>query len=147
MSGSKAIRLAALMAATLSAAGCASVQQVQRIVYTPCHDTKLTLYFEAGSQALTADGDRIVGITAHRLKGCKVTELSLVGLADPTGSPVANLTLSQERADNVLAAFVHAGLPVPKYTLVAAGQKGAITPTGAVEPVRRQVDATVVISR
>ena len=74
-------------------------------------------------------------------------ELSLVGLADPTGAPEANLALSQKRADNVLAAFVHAGLPVPKYTLVAAGDKGAVTPSGAVEPVRRQVDATVVVSR
>jgi len=76
-----------------------------------------------------------------------VRELSLVGLADPTGAPEANLALSQKRADNVLAAFVHAGLPVPKYTLVAAGDKGAVTPSGAVEPVRRQVDATVVVSR
>ncbi len=58
-----------------------------------------------------------------------------------------NLTLSQHRADNVLGAFVKAGLPVPKYTLVAAGEKGAVTASGAVEPVRRQVEATVVVDR
>jgi peptidoglycan-associated lipoprotein len=147
MSGSNARRFLAVSAASICATGCASVQHVQQVVYTPCRDTRLTLYFEPGSQTLTDAGDRIVQITAHRLKSCKVQELSLVGLADPTGSPQANLVLSQQRADNVLAAFVHAGLPVPKYTLVAAGAKDAITPAGAVEPVRRQVDATVVISR
>jgi outer membrane protein OmpA-like peptidoglycan-associated protein len=76
-----------------------------------------------------------------------VKDLNLVGLADPTGSPQVNLALSQHRADNVLEAFVKAGLPVPKYTLVAAGQNGAVTAGGAVVPVRRQVDVTVVMAR
>jgi peptidoglycan-associated lipoprotein len=145
MSGPNARRVVALIAVALSASGCAGVQQMQQMASSPCRDTKITFYFERGSQTLTDAGDRIVTMTARRLKSCKVRELSLVGLSDPTGSPETNLTLSQERADNVLAAFVRAGLPVPKYTLVAAGAKDAITPSGAVEPVRRQVDATVVI--
>ena len=114
---------------------------------SPCQNTTVTLYFESGSEALTDAGKQIVGLTAKHLQGCKVRELSLVGLADPTGSAQVNLTLSQHRADNVLTAFVHAGLPVPKYNLVAAGQKGAMTSNGAVEPLRRQVDVTVVVDR
>jgi len=114
---------------------------------SPCQNTTVTLYFESGSETLTDAGRQIVGLTAKRLQGCQVKELSLLGLADPTGSAQVNLTLSQHRADDVLAAFVHAGLPVPKYTLVAAGQKGAVTASGAIEPVRRQVDVTVVIDR
>ncbi|HEX4096560.1 MAG TPA: OmpA family protein, partial [Caulobacteraceae bacterium] len=114
---------------------------------SPCHNTTVTLYFESGSETLTDAGRQIVSLTAHRLRGCPVKELSLLGLADPTGSPQINLTLSQHRADAVLSAFVRAGLPVPKYTLVAAGSKGAVDANGAVEPVRRQVDATVVMGR
>ncbi len=47
----------------------------------------------------------------------------------------------------MLASFVHAGLPVPKYTLVAAGERGAVAANGAVVPLRRQVDATVIVGR
>lgn len=137
---------AAIGGAALCLAGCASLHKAPQVA-SRCRDTTVTLYFESGSETLTDDGAQIVTMTAHRLQGCPVRELSLVGLADPKGSPEINLTLSQHRADNVLAAFVHAGLPVPKYTLVAAGEKGSVAPNGAVEPVRRQVDATVVISR
>ena len=141
----KRVLLAAMAGAWLT--GCESVHNVQRMVSSPCHDTSTTLYFEAGSEALTEAGNQVVALTAQHLKGCKVRELRLVGLADPAGSPEVNVTLSQHRADNVLAAFVHAGLPVPKYSLVAAGERGAVTASGAVVPVRRQVEATVVIDR
>ena len=147
MGGPKLMQAAALGAAMLCLAACAGVRKVQRMVYSPCRNTTVTLYFETGSDTLTDDGRQIVTITAHRLQGCEVRELSLVGLADPTGSPAANLALSERRADHVLTAFVHAGLPVPKYRLVAAGENGAVAPNGAVQPVRRQVDATVVIGR
>ncbi len=137
----KRVLLAAVACASL--AGC---ETVHRTVSSTCRDTKLTLYFESSSETLTDAGRQIVELTARRLRGCTVKELSLLGLADPTGLAATNLTLSQHRADNVLEAFVKAGLPVPKYTLVAAGDKGAVTAAGAVVPVRRQVDVTLVMS-
>ena len=140
-------RLAVLGAAALCLAGCAGMQNVQHMVSSPCHDTTVTFYFESGSEAVTDVGRQIIAATAHQLKSCKVKELKLVGLADPAGSAQINLTLSQHRADNVLDAFVKAGLPVPKYSLIAAGDKGAVTANGVVEPVRRRVDATVVVRR
>ncbi|HEY5409692.1 MAG TPA: OmpA family protein [Caulobacteraceae bacterium] len=135
------------LAASVCLAGCASVGVRRQAANSPCQDTTVTLYFESGSESLTDAGQQIVSLTAKRMGGCRVRELRLLGLADPTGSPQVNLTLSQHRADKVLAAFVRAGLPVPKYTLVAAGQKGAVNASGAVEPVRRQVDATIVVDR
>ena len=142
---SKRVLLAAT--AALALAGCQSIKNVQRAASSPCRDTRLTLYFEPSSETLTDAGRQIVELTARRLRGCAVKDLNLVGLADPTGSSATNLTLSQHRSDNVLESFVKAGLPVPKYTLVAAGDKGAVTAGGAVVPVRRQVDVTVVIAR
>ena len=138
----KRVLLAAVASASLT--GC---QTMHMPVNSPCHDTKLTLYYEPSSEVLTDAGRQIVELTARRLRGCTVKELTLLGLADPTGLAATNLTLSQHRADNVLEAFVKAGLPVPKYTLVAAGDKGAVTAGGAVVPVRRQVDVTVVMAR
>ena len=141
----KRVLMAAMAGAWLT--GCETMHHGRQLASSPCHDTTTTLYFEAGSETLTEAGNQVVALTAQHLKGCKVRELRLVGLADPAGSVAVNATLSQHRADNVLTAFVHAGLPVPKYTLVAAGERGAVTANGSVVPVRRQVDATVVIDR
>ena len=142
-----AMRLLLAVGLVACVTGCTTIHSRLMTSNSPCHNTTVTLYFETGSEAVTDIGRQIISLTAKRLGGCTVRELQLLGLADPTGSAQTNLTLSQHRADNVLAAFVKAGLPVPKYTLVAAGQKGAVTASGAVEPVRRQVDATVVIDR
>ncbi len=143
--GFKAARnLALIGAGLLAASGCANVH---RMAFGPCHNTTVTLYFETGSDTVTDVGQQIVTLTANRLKACPVKDLKLLGLADPTGTPQNNLELSQRRAQNVLNAFVKAGLSIPHYTLVAAGQKGAVQANGAVEPLRRQVDVTVVVGR
>ena len=142
--GPIAKRILLAVVASASLAGC---QTGRLAINSPCRDTKLTLYFESNSETLTDAGRQIVELTARRLRGCAVKNLDLVGLADPTGSPEINLTLSQHRANNVLEAFVRAGLPVPKYSLAAAGDKGSVTAGGAVVPLRRQVDVTVVMAR
>jgi peptidoglycan-associated lipoprotein len=139
--------LASAAIAALAIAGCAQVQKVGHIVTPGCQDASLSLYFESGSDALTDAGAQIVTVTAKRLKSCTVKELRLTGLADAAGSPAANIELSQRRADHVLAAFVRAGLPTPKYNLVAAGDQGAVKVAGVVEPLRRRVDVTVVVSK
>jgi outer membrane protein OmpA-like peptidoglycan-associated protein len=133
--------------AALGLAGCESMKRVQQAVYSPCHETSVTLYFDTASDNLTDAGKQIVSLTSKRLRSCQVQELRLVGLTDPAGTPAANVELSQRRANNVLDAFVRAGTPVPHYTLVASGALGAVTPTGAVEPLRRRVDVTVVVKK
>jgi len=139
---------AAAGAALLSLAGCASVSHVRDMAWSPCrHDTTVTLYFDTGQDAVTDIGQQIVAATAKRLRACTVKEIRLLGLADASGAPQTNLDLSKRRADNVLHAFVVAGLPVPKYTLVAAGDKGAVNAEGATEPVRRRVDVVVSVQR
>jgi len=135
---------AAASAAAVALGGCSSMSHLGGMGSSPCrHDATVTLYFETGSDAVTDIGNQIVAATAQRLHTCTVSELRLLGLADATGSPQTNLDLSKRRADNVLAAFVKAGLPVPKYTLVAAGDKGAVNAQGAAEPVRRRVNVVV----
>ncbi len=143
--GSKAIRNLILIGlGALAASGCTSVKQ---LAFSPCHNTRLTLYFETASDVVGDTGGQIIAITANRLKSCPVKDLKLLGLADPTGTPEANLELSKRRAQHVLDAFVKAGLEIPHFTLMAEGAKGATTPGGAVEPVRRQVEVTVVVGR
>ena len=140
-------RMAAAGLVIAALAGCAEVQQKYASLRSPCHDESLALYFDSGSDALTDAGSQLVGVTAKRLRSCKVKELRLIGLADPVGTPANNLELSQRRADHVLDAFVRAGTPVPKYTLVARGDQGAVAANGAVEPLHRRVDVTLVVGR
>lgn len=144
MTVSRTRTLALIGAGALVLSGCAGVQ---RVTLGPCHSTTVSLYFETASDIVTPIGQEIVSATAKRLKNCQVRDLTLLGLADASGSPAANLDLSKRRADNVLNSFVKAGLPIPKYTLVAAGDKGAVNAAGETEPVRRRVDVTVVVGK
>jgi outer membrane protein OmpA-like peptidoglycan-associated protein len=136
-----------MAAAAATLAGCMSMQRSYASLQGRCRDQQLTLYFDTGSDALTDAGRQLVDLASRRLRSCQVKELRLLGLSDPAGSPEANLLLSKRRADTVLDAFVRAGVPAPKYTLVARGEQGALAPNGAVEPVRRRVDVTVVAGR
>ena len=144
MSWKAARNLLLIGAGVLAASGCSSMK---RMAFSPCHNTPVTLYFETGSDEVTDVGVQIISITAKRLQACPVKDLKLLGLADPTGQAQTNLDLSKRRAQNVLNAFVKAGLEIPHFTLVAAGDKGAVTANGAVEPLRRQVEATVIVGR
>lgn len=142
------VRHFAVMALAATAlAGCTTMKHGFASRQSACRNERVTLYFDTASDGLTDDGRKLVELSARRLRSCKVKELQLLGLTDPAGSPEENLQLSKRRADNVLDAFVRAGVPAPHYTLVAAGAKGSVAPNGAVEPVRRRVDVTVVVAR
>ncbi len=140
-------RLAAVCAGLVALAGCASVQRLGHLTSSPCRDTTVTLYFDEGSDAVSDIGREIVKATSQRLRTCKVRELDLLGLSDPVGTPQSNLELSKRRAQNVLDAFVAAGLPVQSFTLVARGEAGAQSASGVITPVRRRVDVTVVMKK
>jgi outer membrane protein OmpA-like peptidoglycan-associated protein len=126
-------------------AGCQTTQHPRVIGTNPCQDTTATLYFEPSADSLTPAGREIVKVTAQHLHGCPVQELSILGLSDPAGAPQANLELSKRRAEHVRDAFLAAGLDVHEFTIRAAGAAGAESAAGAVEPVRRRVDVTVVM--
>lgn len=155
MTKAEAGRIAAAALAAVALTACKHTHpttgpgQVSLPILTPsgCREQSLTLYFDSGSDALTDAGRQLVADTSKQLKSCTVEELRLVGLSDPAGTPKANLELSQRRADHVLDAFVRNGTPIPHYTLVARGDAGAVAPSGAVEPVHRRVDVTVVVGK
>jgi outer membrane protein OmpA-like peptidoglycan-associated protein len=139
--------MSALCCAGIALAGCSSVARFPMRGFSPCKTTTVSIYFESDSSEVSPIAGQVVSATAKRLKGCPVKELRLLGLADPAGSPQANLELSQQRADHVFAAFINAGLPVTKYSITAAGANGSVTEEGAVEPVRRRVNVSVIVGR
>ena len=113
---------------------------------SPCVDFTQAIYFEAGSAEVTRPAERLLALAAARLRGCAVRGVAVVGLADSPGDKVANLTLSQRRADAVKASLHRLGFDQVEIQTAAAGDTGAMTMSGQDRPVRRRADVTFHVS-
>lgn len=111
-----------------------------------CQDISVPIYFEPNQAQVTREGRRVLVASAAQARGCSVDAVRVLGLADAAGDPQANLELSKRRAASVAEAILKAGLPAAEFEVAAAGQAGALTPSGQV-PVRRRADVTLKLSR
>ena len=107
-----------------------------------CSDFTQTIYFEAGVASVTRPAERLLDLAAARAKGCMVTGVGIVGLADAPGDSASNLALSERRADAVKAVLHRHGFDKVEITTAAAGDTGAQTSTGQAKPVRRRAVVT-----
>ena len=133
-------------AAASALAACAGAEKApEALVATPngCAPARFEVYFAEGQAELTQAALQAVGLHATRLQGCDIRRVQVVGLADPTGAPEANLDLSERRALAVAEALTAAGWPTPAFEIAAAGESGAIAPGGAVQPLRRRTEVVV----
>ena len=141
----------ALAALALGASGCQTPRAARdRIETRPatCQDASVSVYFEPFAAELTPEGRRVLAAAARSVRGCAVTSISFVGLADAVGGDAAsNLELSKRRAASVTAALVAAGLTSPELQVSAAGDIGATTADGKVAPLRRRTDVTFHVTR
>ena len=141
----KGFVVAAGVAAALS--GCSGARFWERsdLVAEPavCAQHRFEIYFAEGQARLTEPAAELIDTTAASLKGCDIARVEVLGLADSTGTPGRNLTLSQERARTVAQAFADAGWPAPAFQLGAAGDAGATTAAGTQEPLRRRTEVIV----
>lgn len=112
-----------------------------------CQDITAPVYFEPDVATLTPEGRKVIETAAQGARGCRVTSVTVVGLADAAGDPAANLELSRKRTAAVAEALIKARLPAATYDLNAAGQAGAVTADGKVQPVRRRADITLHLAR
>lgn len=109
---------------------------------TTCADQTVPIYFADDSAELTQPALLLVADTAQRLRGCRVLDAEVVGLAGAPGSPQANLELSRRRAERVTRALLDEGLPTPTVDWTAVGETGAVTPVGE-EPMRRRAEIRI----
>jgi len=137
---------AAALALAAGLASCAGFHSRHgRLVTAPAHcaDRTVQIYFDAESAELTPEGRAVIEAAAGAARPCRVGSVEVLGLADAVGAPDANLDLSNRRAHAVAAALAAAGLPAAQYRLAAAGQAGAITPSGHAAPLRRRADVVL----
>jgi outer membrane protein OmpA-like peptidoglycan-associated protein len=135
-------------AAAAALAGCATSKPPApaRVAAAPppgaCAAFSFPIYFDTGSTALSPAGRQVVEDAVARVRGCRILQVEVLGLADAGGSVRTNLAVSRRRAASVAAALA-AGLPQPRFDIEAAGESGAITPEGRPEPLRRRADVVI----
>lgn len=142
-------RIAAIAVLSVSLAGCATVRSARdHLVRAParCVDQTVQIYFEPQSAEVTDEGRAVLRAAAAQARPCKVTGVEVVGLADATGAPDANLELSKRRAQSVTAALTAAGLPAADFKVAAGGAAGATTADGKSQPLRRRADVVLHLS-
>ncbi len=135
-----------LLLGALALAGCAETPWSRGdLVAEPnvCVPQRFDIYFREGEAGLTDAARHAIGLTATQLQGCNIRKVNVIGLADATGGPDANLDRSERRALAVTEALQAAGWPAPAFSLVVAGESGSVTAAGVDEPMRRRTEVLV----
>ena len=141
--------VAASLLASTGLAACETGPRIFRsraeLVVEPriCVERRFPIYFDEGRAGLSRPARQMIAATARELKGCDIRRVQVLGLADATGDAASNQALSERRARTVAQAFQRAGWPVPAFEAAAAGDAGAVTREGAVEPMRRRTEVIV----
>lgn len=143
----KSILMLGAAAMAVAVSGCAMTGTPSRdeLVATPnpCAAKRFDIYFAENADTLTDAARTAIGLTATQLQGCQIRSVQVLGLADATGAAAGNQSLSERRALAVAQALTAAGWPAPAFELAAAGDVGAVTTTGAEEPLRRRTEVLV----
>jgi outer membrane protein OmpA-like peptidoglycan-associated protein len=144
MKGLRAIACAGALAAV---AGCGHGGPVERSDLVaepnPCAAKQFEVYFGEGEARLTEAARHSIGLSATQLQHCEIRKVTVIGLADASGSAGANQSLSERRALAVTEALVAAGWPAPAFELGAGGEQGAMAPDGTQEPMRRRTEVLI----
>jgi OmpA-OmpF porin, OOP family len=105
---------AAVAAAPEAPATAATVTNCQTAVDTAITGKKIN--FATGRAEITADSMPLISELAKALKDCAGTSVEVSGHTDRTGNPAANQTLSEARANAVVAALAKDGVPAERMT-------------------------------
>jgi len=84
------------------------------------------LLFDTGSATLQPASQEQLTNIAEILKAYPQVKIKIGGYTDNTGDPAANLQLSQQRADNVMAQLTQLGVDSSRMTARGYGQEDAV---------------------
>ena len=105
-----------------------------------CVDFTETIYFEGGGDTITRQAESLINAAAARARGCEVTGVDILGLADAPGDAAGNLALSRRRGDAVRVALHRRGFNKVEIKVTAGGQIGAQTQGGQDSPLHRRAN-------
>ncbi len=137
--------IVAALAVGLSGCGVTRFMDRSAVVAEPsaCTAKRFEIYFADSEARLTESARQAIGLEAAQLQDCEIRHVRVLGLSDARGGATANLSLSERRARAVAEALTAAGWPAPAFEVDAAGDAGAVTDSGAREPMRRRTEVLV----
>jgi outer membrane protein OmpA-like peptidoglycan-associated protein len=86
----------------------------------------LYINFDTGKWDLKADGQATVAEIVKMMKGAPTLKLAVEGHTDNVGQAASNKTLSEKRAQSVMAAVVAGGIDAKRLTAAGFGQEKPI---------------------
>ncbi len=87
-----------------------------------------TVNFESGRSVIKADSIALIEALATASKACAGTQIEVAGHTDQTGGDAANMRLSEERANAVVAALTVRGVPVERLAPKGYGETKLVDP-------------------
>ena len=102
----------------------------------------LVLYFASGSSAVRPQDRPLLDKAARLFRDAHPIIMIVAGGADSVGSSLANIVLSDARAQSVLRELVARGIPADRFQVLAKGttDQAVKDPQGVVEPADRTVE-------
>jgi outer membrane protein OmpA-like peptidoglycan-associated protein len=95
----------------------------------PSTPSSLVLHFDSGSATVRQQDIPLLDQASRLYRAGNPIVMVVTGSADTTGSAAANLSLSQQRANNVLHGLVSRGIPIERFQVIAKGQTDLVVPT------------------
>lgn len=125
----------------------ADVQRIfgEAMTARPLAPQRFILYFETGSDALTAESKALVAQIIAAVRGRPVPDVTVIGHTDTTGDAAANAALGMRRAGLIRELLVSDGLDPAQVDVASHGEADLLVPTpdGTDEPKNRRVEVTV----
>ena len=106
--------------------------------------SSLVILFDLGSSKVRLKDNVILDRASRTFNDGKPLVMIISGSSDRSGTPQANLTLSQQRATAVLHALLDRGIPADRFQVLAKGESELVKPTphGVTEKENRRVVIT-----
>ena len=111
----------------------------------PLRPVSYTLYFESGSNKLTAESEGEFAKVRREIAERPGAEAMVIGHTDRVGSNDANDRLSLRRAELIREQLIQAGVPAAKLEAVGRGEREPLVQTAdeVAEPRNRRVEINV----
>jgi outer membrane protein OmpA-like peptidoglycan-associated protein len=111
----------------------------------PARPRSFVLYFEGGSERLTADSAVELTVIKREVAERPASEVLVIGHTDTVGGAEANDNLSQKRATAVREILIAAGVPAQKIETAGRGERELLVMSAdeVAEPRNRRVEISV----
>jgi outer membrane protein OmpA-like peptidoglycan-associated protein len=124
-----------------------TVQRIfgEAIAARPIAQKQFVLYFETGSETLTAESQALVPQIIADMRARPAPDLTVIGHTDTTGDAAANITLGLRRATLIRDLLVASGLDPAQVGIASHGEANLLVPTpdNTPEAKNRRVEVTI----